>query len=100
MQSRLTAVALPALAACGAACSAPRPSPSTEPAPAIRRLDGSAITPAQIDATVDRLMAAAHVPGVAIAIINDGRVAYLAAHGLRDLESRAPLTVDTALPAA
>lgn len=86
---------------CVGACSAPpEVAHPAERALAIRRLDGTSITPAQIEATVDRLMAAAHVPGVALAIINDGRVAYLAARGWRDVARQQPLTVDTALPAA
>ena len=36
--------------------------------PPIKRLDGSTITPAEIDATVTRLMQAAEVPGLGIAI--------------------------------
>jgi CubicO group peptidase (beta-lactamase class C family) len=91
---------LAALAASGMACGAPRPAPPAEPAPAIRRLDGTTITPVQIEATIDRLMAAARVPGLAVAIVNDGRVAYVAARGWRDVESHAPMTVDTALVGA
>ncbi|MGO9124309.1 MAG: serine hydrolase, partial [Terriglobales bacterium] len=42
----------------------------------IKRLDGSTIAPAEIDATVARLMQAAEVTGAGIAIFNDGKVAY------------------------
>ena len=66
----------------------------------VRRLDGSSITPAQIDDTVTRLMNAAEVTGVAIAIFNDGHVVYLKAYGVRDKEKNLPLTVDSVMTAA
>ncbi len=40
--------------------------------PSIKRLDGSTITSAEVDETVSRLMRAADVTGVEIAIFNDG----------------------------
>jgi CubicO group peptidase (beta-lactamase class C family) len=67
---------------------------------AARRLDGSALTSAQIDATVSRLMHAAEVPGVALAILNDNKVASVHAFGLRDKEKRLPLTADSVMSAA
>ncbi|HXJ91921.1 MAG TPA: serine hydrolase [Terriglobia bacterium] len=67
---------------------------------AVRRLDGSSISPAQIDETVTRLMRAAEVPGVGIAIFNDGHVAYLKTYGVRDKEKNLPLTGDSVLTAA
>jgi CubicO group peptidase (beta-lactamase class C family) len=66
----------------------------------ISRLDGSAITPAQIDATVTRLIAAAHVTGAGIAIFHGGRIVYLKAHGMRDLEKGLPLTPDSVMTSA
>jgi CubicO group peptidase (beta-lactamase class C family) len=67
---------------------------------AVTRLDGSTIAPAEIDATVNRLMKAADVTGVAIAIFNDGKDAYLKAYGFRDKERNLPLTVDSVMSAA
>jgi CubicO group peptidase (beta-lactamase class C family) len=67
---------------------------------AIKRLDGSTITPTQIDATVTRLMTAADVTGVGIAIINDGKIAYLKAYGTRDKEKNLPITPDSVMAAA
>jgi CubicO group peptidase (beta-lactamase class C family) len=64
------------------------------------RLDGSTITHAEIERTIDRLMAAARIPGVAVAIINGGRVAYMGARGWRNVENQQPLTVDTSMPGA
>jgi CubicO group peptidase (beta-lactamase class C family) len=94
---RALAVACCTTIACGAPAAPVPPVPS---APAIRRLDGTTITHAEIERTVERLMAAARVPGVAIAIVNDARVAYLTARGWRDVAKREPLTIDTAIPGA
>lgn len=68
--------------------------------PAITRLDGSIITASQIDATVTRLMSAAEVTGVGIAIFNDGKIAYLKTYGVRDKEKNLPLTPDSVMTAA
>ncbi|HLJ30324.1 MAG TPA: serine hydrolase domain-containing protein [Candidatus Angelobacter sp.] len=66
----------------------------------VKRLDGSVISAAQIDATVTQLMTAAEVPGVAVAILNHGEIAHLKAYGLRDKEKNVPLTVDSVMSAA
>ena len=66
----------------------------------IKRLDGSTITPAEIDATVTRLMRAAEVPGVGIAIFNNNKIVYLKAYGVRDKEKNVPLTPDSVMTAA
>lgn len=52
-----------------------------------------------LDARVRKLMAAAHVPGLALAILEDGEPAYEAAYGVRNAAG-APLTVDTVMYAA
>ncbi|HWW16523.1 MAG TPA: serine hydrolase [Candidatus Dormibacteraeota bacterium] len=75
----------------------PSPSPG---APAIKRLDSSTISPAEIDQTVSRLMNAAEVTGAGIAILNNGRVTYLKAYGFRDKEHGLALTVDSVMSAA
>ena len=69
-------------------------------AQSVTRLDGSRISPAEIDATVTRLTKAAEVPGAAIAVFNDGKIAYLKAYGFRDTEKNLPLTVDSVMTAA
>ncbi len=66
----------------------------------VKRLDGSTIVPAEIDATAARLMQGAEVPGAAIALFNDGKVAYLKTYGLRDKDNHLPLTLDTVMTAA
>jgi CubicO group peptidase (beta-lactamase class C family) len=67
---------------------------------AITRLDGSSISAAEIDATVNRLLNAAEVTGAGIAIFNHGKIAYLKAYGVRDKEKNLPLTVDSVMSAA
>ena len=68
--------------------------------PTVKRLDGSTIAPAEIDATVTRLMRAAEVTGVSIAILNDGKLAYLKSYGVADKEKSLPLTEDSVMTAA
>ena len=65
-----------------------------------RRLDGSTITAQQVDSTVTRLMKAAEVTGVGVAIINRGKVVYSKAYGWRDAGSKTPLTPDSVMDAA
>jgi len=66
----------------------------------VQRLDGSAITAAQIDETVTRLLAAGKVTGMGLAILTDGKVAYLKAYGIRDKENNLALTADSVMSAA
>ena len=66
----------------------------------IERLDGSKITSGEIDATVTRLMHAAEVTGVGLAIFNHGQIAYLKTYGVRDKEKNLPLTEDSVMTAA
>lgn len=70
---------------------------NADPTRSIKRLDGSTIAPAEIDKTVTRLMSAAKVLGIGIAILNDGKVAYLKAYGVRDKEEKLPLTPNTVM---
>jgi CubicO group peptidase (beta-lactamase class C family) len=55
---------------------------------------------AALDREVDRLMAAAHVPGLALALIRDDRIVHLRAYGQRDVEQHLPLTTSTTMYAA
>lgn len=66
----------------------------------VQRLDGSTLTPAEVDGAVTRLMAAAEVPGVGIALFNQGKVVYLRTYGFRDTEEQLPLTPDSVMTAA
>ncbi|HME36235.1 MAG TPA: serine hydrolase domain-containing protein [Candidatus Sulfotelmatobacter sp.] len=74
--------------------------PETAEPAAIERLDGSKITSAEIDATVTRLMRAAEVTGVGLAIFDRGKVVYLKAYGVRDKEKNLPLTENSVMTAA
>ncbi|MGE0130848.1 MAG: serine hydrolase [Blastocatellales bacterium] len=67
---------------------------------AIKRLDGSVIRPSEVDETVKRLMGAAKIPGVGIAIFNNGKIAYLKTYGVRDKEKNLPLTEDSVVTGA
>ena len=66
----------------------------------ITRLDGSTISPNNIDAIVTSEMQSAHVEGAGIAIFNDGKLVYLKAYGFRDKAKRLPLTPDSVMTAA
>jgi CubicO group peptidase (beta-lactamase class C family) len=66
----------------------------------IRRLDGSTITPTQVDRTVQRLMLAGRVPGLGIAILNNRKVVHLKAYGDRDTGTHLPLTKDSVMTSA
>ena len=58
----------------------------------VKRVDGSTITTAEIARTVARLMEAANVPGMSIAIINDAQVVYRQSFGLRNVAEQLPMT--------
>jgi CubicO group peptidase (beta-lactamase class C family) len=66
----------------------------------ITRLDGSKITSEEIDATVTRVMHAAEVTGVGLAVFDQGKVVYLKAYGVRDKEKNLPLTEGSVMAAA
>ncbi len=65
-----------------------------------KRLDGSTIPQSEIDQTVMRVMKGAEVPGVGLALLNDGKIVFLKGYGLRDKEKSLPFTVDTVMPGA
>jgi CubicO group peptidase (beta-lactamase class C family) len=73
---------------------------SGTPAAEIRRLDGSTISAAAVDATVMRLMDAGKVIGVGVTIFNDKKVVYSRAFGFRDKEKNLSLTPDSVMLAA
>jgi CubicO group peptidase (beta-lactamase class C family) len=64
------------------------------------RLDGSTIAPEEIETSVNRLMGAAKVAGIGIAILNNRRLVYLKAFGSRDIDNNLPLTPDSVMTAA
>jgi len=64
------------------------------------RLDGTAIAARDIDATVNRAMQDAHIPGVGIVILNNGTIVYTKTYGERDQAGHKPLTPDSVMTAA
>src|SRR5262249_13318822 len=74
--------------------------PTTARPTTLHRLDGTALTPARVDSLVVRLMSAAQVTGVGIAMLQDGSVAYLHAYGQRDVAKRLALTPNSVMTSA
>jgi CubicO group peptidase (beta-lactamase class C family) len=66
----------------------------------VTRLDGTTISPEQIDATVTRSRQQAGVAGIGIALFNKGSVVYTKAYGERDPANGKPLTPDSVMTAA
>lgn len=58
------------------------------------------LTGANLDQRVASLMSAAKVPGLAVAIIENGHVISVKAYGMRDTAKQLPLTTDTVMYAA
>jgi CubicO group peptidase (beta-lactamase class C family) len=61
----------------------------------IKRIDGSEITTQAIDSTILRLMRAAKVAGLGLAIINDNRIVYEKTYGYKNLELKELLDTST-----
>ena len=70
----------------------------SNPAPEIDRVDGSKRS--EVDSTVAKLMQAAEVPGVGLALFHNGQVSYLKAYGIRDQEKSLPLAADSVMTGA
>ncbi|MDB4911352.1 MAG: serine hydrolase, partial [Gemmatimonadetes bacterium] len=64
------------------------------------RLDGRHLSPDALESIVETAMTRARVPALALAVINDGKIAYMAGFGYRDVERRLPLTDTTVMYAA
>ena len=67
-------------------------------------IDGRDRTSAEIDATVTHVMQGAEVPGLALGLINHGRIAYLKAYGVKNMSPNMspnePLTVNSVMVGA
>ncbi|HEU4556551.1 MAG TPA: serine hydrolase domain-containing protein [Longimicrobium sp.] len=95
------ALAASALAHPAAVGQSPSPRPSSiTPLGAVTRLDGRVLSPEEVTATVERLMRAGRVPGLALAILNRGEIVYQRGFGWRDTERRLPLADTTVMYAA
>ena len=70
------------------------------PAQSIRRIDGTRIDAVKADTLARRLIAQEHVTGGQIAVLNDGRLVWSAAYGLRDVEHNLPMQTSTTTWAA
>jgi CubicO group peptidase (beta-lactamase class C family) len=64
------------------------------------RLDGTRIRGDEVDATVLRSMQQAGVPGIGIALFNNGKIVYTKAYGQADIARGKPLTPDSVMTAA
>lgn len=61
----------------------------------IKRLDGTTISPLEVDRTINRLIKAAKVTGIGVAIINESKIVYVKSFGFRNKEEQKPLTQET-----
>jgi CubicO group peptidase (beta-lactamase class C family) len=66
----------------------------------VRKIDGSSISTAQIDALMKRLMDTAEVTGVCIGIINDNKPVYVKTYGYKNKEKAEPIDTATVFYAA
>lgn len=57
-----------------------------------------ALNTAQLDAFVRRMMQEYGVPGVGLAIVENGRISYTKGYGVRNVTTRTPVTPDTQFP--
>jgi len=62
-------------------------------------IDGRTRSPAAIDAAVIHVMQGAKVPGLALGLINSGKVVYLKAYGVKAMAPSKPLTVNSVMVA-
>lgn len=63
----------------------------------LRRLDGSTISRNEIDSQVKRLIQAANVTGIAIAVLNEDKVVYAKGFGFRNVEKKLSLNENTVM---
>lgn len=68
---------------------------TTQPTSVIKRLDGSKIEAQELTARIEEITKKANVHGLAITIFNDREVVYSKAFGVRNMETREPLRMDT-----
>lgn len=60
-------------------------------------IPGTRLAAADLDTRLLVLLARAQVPGLAIAVVDNGRVVYRKAYGLADVDQKRPLTTDTVM---
>jgi CubicO group peptidase (beta-lactamase class C family) len=69
-------------------------------APASHGFDGRAIRAEAVDRIARETLAEGRIPGLAVAIVDNGQVAYVGTYGLRDVARNLPLQPDTDMYAA
>jgi CubicO group peptidase (beta-lactamase class C family) len=72
----------------------------TQVSGSLHRLDGSKISIQEADAFAKKTLAAAHVTGAELAIINHGQIVWVAAYGLRRRDPALPMDQETTTWAA
>lgn len=101
-----TASTLATLLLALAAASAPAQSVPPSQAERVARIESSLVLPRQVEGrevsryTLAERMAHHGVPGVSIAVIEDGRVAWAKGYGVKDVATGAPVTPTTLFQAA
>lgn len=68
--------------------------------PVIRQLDGKKLPIAGADSLARRVLSENHVTGAAIAVLNDGRLAWISGYGERDTQRHLPMQPGTTTWAA
>jgi CubicO group peptidase (beta-lactamase class C family) len=63
--------------------------------PTIRGFDGKAVPSARIETAAKAMMAKANVQGLAMAVIDEGKVVFVRSWGRRNVEKNLPLETDT-----
>ncbi|MEO7315482.1 MAG: serine hydrolase domain-containing protein, partial [Ginsengibacter sp.] len=66
----------------------------------IQKLDGSYISPAQLNNLINQLMTKAKVDGLSISILNDNKPVYVRSFGYKNKETKELLDTSTVLYAA
>ena len=74
--------------------------PNGPKGPTIRQLDGRKLPIAEADSLARRVLRENHVTGAAIAILNDGQLAWISAYGERDTQLHLAMQPDTTTWAA
>lgn len=67
---------------------------------ALEALDGTRVSPVELEASIEQTMAKANVAGLSVAIINDNRIATTYAFGYRDEAAGIPFDTQTVTGAA
>ncbi len=76
------------------------PAPKSEsPEDTIKKVETGLINPVYLEGdstwTIEARMKHYHVPGVSIAVINNGKIAWIKSYGVMDEETKAPVTHET-----